>query len=165
MPPTALDVCTGVGRNLGTPVALRTEGEPLVGGQAVGAGRVRAVLRFPRGCHPSGRVSFILEPPAPSSPPPLAPCSAYDRKPPAGFKPLTPPATPVSPTQPGSSLPAPAVQAAAHGAPAAPLRSAVPAPRPLHEQRQQTFAVPRPPHQPMHMPKMMSENQYPAEHR
>nr|XP_009941057.1 PREDICTED: ETS translocation variant 5-like [Opisthocomus hoazin] len=33
------------------------------------------------------------------------------------------------------------------------------------EQRQQTFAVPRPPHPPMHMPKMMSENQYPAEHR
>ncbi|XP_068548136.1 ETS translocation variant 5 isoform X1 [Anas acuta] len=92
-------------------------------------------------------------------------CCAYDRKPPAGFKPLTPPATPVSPTQPGSSLPAPAVQAAAHGTPAAPLRSAVPAPRPLHEQRQQTFAVPRPPHQPMHMPKMMSENQFPAEHR
>ncbi|NXF74373.1 ETV5 protein, partial [Sclerurus mexicanus] len=27
------------------------------------------------------------------------------------------------------------------------------------------FAVPRPPHPPMHMPKMMSENQYPTEHR
>ncbi|KAM7107126.1 ETS translocation variant 5 isoform 3-T3 [Ciconia maguari] len=86
-------------------------------------------------------------------------CCAYDRKPPAGFKPLTPPATPVSPAHQGSALPlpAPAVQAAAHGA--------APAPHPLQEQRQQTFAMPRPPHPPMHMPKMMSENQYPAEHR
>ncbi|KAM6064673.1 ETS translocation variant 5 isoform 3-T3 [Theristicus caerulescens] len=86
-------------------------------------------------------------------------CSAYDRKPPDGFKPLTPPATPVSPAHQGSALPlpAPAVQAAAHGV--------APAPHPLQEQRQQTFAVPRPPHPPMHMPKMMSENQYPAEHR
>ncbi|NWX70259.1 ETV5 protein, partial [Alca torda] len=86
-------------------------------------------------------------------------CCAYDRKPPAGLKPLTPPATPVSPAHQGSALPppAPAVQAAAHGA--------APAPHPLQEQRQQTFAVPRPPHPPMHMPKMMSENQYPAEHR
>ncbi|NXA28015.1 ETV5 protein, partial [Ibidorhyncha struthersii] len=85
-------------------------------------------------------------------------CCAYDRKPPAGFKPLTPPATPVSSAHQGSALPppAPAVQAAAHGA--------APAPHPLQEQRQQTFAVPRPPHPPMHMPKMMSENQYPAEH-
>ncbi|NWR24560.1 ETV5 protein, partial [Emberiza fucata] len=59
-------------------------------------------------------------------------CCAYDRKPPAGFKPLTPPATPA-----------------------------------LQEQRQQPpFAVPRPPHPPIHMPKMMSENQFPAaEHR
>ncbi|NXE03835.1 ETV5 protein, partial [Lophotis ruficrista] len=87
-------------------------------------------------------------------------CCAYDRKPPAGFKPLTPPATPVSPAHQGSALPpppAPAVQAAAHGA--------APAPHALQEQRQQTFAVPRPPHPPMHMPKMMSENQYPTEHR
>ncbi|NWH20079.1 ETV5 protein, partial [Grus americana] len=86
-------------------------------------------------------------------------CCAYDRKPPAGFKPLTPPATPVSPAHQGSALPlpAPAVQAAAHGA--------APAPHALQEQRQQAFAVPRPPHLPMHMPKMMSENQYPAEHR
>ncbi|NXL06360.1 ETV5 protein, partial [Mesembrinibis cayennensis] len=86
-------------------------------------------------------------------------CCAYDRKPPDGFKPLTPPATPVSPAHQGSALPlpAPAVQAAAHGV--------APAPHPLQEQRQQTFAVPRPPHPPMHMPKMMSENQYPAEHR
>ncbi|NXA06064.1 ETV5 protein, partial [Sapayoa aenigma] len=89
-------------------------------------------------------------------------CCAYDRKPPAGFKPLTPPATPVSPAHPGSALPpppAPAVQAAAHGA--------APAPPALQEQRQQQppFAVPRPPHPPMHMPKMMSENQYPTEHR
>ncbi|NXV77786.1 ETV5 protein, partial [Atlantisia rogersi] len=86
-------------------------------------------------------------------------CCAYDRKPPAGFKPLTPPATPVSPAHQGSALPlpAPAVPAAAHGA--------APAAHSLPEQRQQTFAVPRPPHPPMHMPKMMSENQYPAEHR
>ncbi|NXT17364.1 ETV5 protein, partial [Syrrhaptes paradoxus] len=87
-------------------------------------------------------------------------CCAYDRKPPAGFKPLTPPATPASPAHQGSALPpppAPAVQAAAHGAAAAP--------HPLQEPRQQTFAVPRPPHPPVHMPKMMSENQYPAEHR
>ncbi|NWI61952.1 ETV5 protein, partial [Todus mexicanus] len=83
-------------------------------------------------------------------------CCAYDRKPPAGFKPLTPPATPVSPAHQGSALPpaAPAVQAAAHGA--------APGPQPLQEQRQQTFAMPQPPHP---MPKMMSENQYPAEHR
>ncbi|NXX75003.1 ETV5 protein, partial [Urocolius indicus] len=82
-------------------------------------------------------------------------CCAYDRKPPAGFKPLTPPATPVSPALP----PAPALPAATHGA--------AMAPRPLQEQRQQQqpFAVPRPPHPPMHMPKMMSDNQYPAEHR
>ncbi|NWS90378.1 ETV5 protein, partial [Toxostoma redivivum] len=87
-------------------------------------------------------------------------CCAYDRKPPAGFKPLTPPATPVSPAQPGPALPppAPAVPSAAHGA--------APAPHALQEQRQQPpFAVPRPPHPPIHMPKMMSENQYPAEHR
>ncbi|KAF1508143.1 ETS translocation variant 5, partial [Eudyptula minor] len=86
-------------------------------------------------------------------------CCAYDRKPPAGFKPLTPPAMPVSPAHQGSALPppAPAVQAAAHGA--------ATAPHPLQEQRQQTFAVPRPPHPHVHMPKMMSENQYPAEHR
>ncbi|NXJ55170.1 ETV5 protein, partial [Spizaetus tyrannus] len=87
-------------------------------------------------------------------------CCAYDRKPTTGFKPLTPPATPVSPAHQGSALPpppAPAVQAAAHGA--------APVPHPLQEQRQQTFAMPRPPHPPMHMPKMMSENQYPTEHR
>ncbi|KFO81200.1 ETS translocation variant 5 [Cuculus canorus] len=86
-------------------------------------------------------------------------CCAYDRKPPAGFKPLTPPATPASPAHQGSALPLPAsaVPAAAHGA--------APTPHALQEQRQQTFAVPRPPHPPMHMPKMMSENQYPAEHR
>ncbi|NXY50004.1 ETV5 protein, partial [Ceuthmochares aereus] len=86
-------------------------------------------------------------------------CCAYDRKPPTGFKPLTPPATPASPAHQGSALPlpAPAVQAAPHGA--------APTPHALQEQRQQTFAVPRPPHPPMHMPKMMSETQYPAEHR
>ncbi|NXX51173.1 ETV5 protein, partial [Tricholaema leucomelas] len=86
-------------------------------------------------------------------------CCAYDRKPPAGFKPLTPPATPVSPAHQGPALPppAPAVQVAAHGV--------APAPHPLQEQRPQTFAMPQPPHPPMHMPKMMSENQYPAEHR
>uniref|UniRef100_A0A8C0VET2 ETS variant transcription factor 5 n=1 Tax=Cyanistes caeruleus TaxID=156563 RepID=A0A8C0VET2_CYACU len=54
-------------------------------------------------------------------------------------------------------LPAPAVPAA-HGA--------APGPHTLQEQRQQPpFAVPRPPQPPVHMPKMMSENQYPAEHR
>ncbi|NWW12651.1 ETV5 protein, partial [Oreocharis arfaki] len=90
-------------------------------------------------------------------------CCAYDRKPPTGFKPLTPPATPVSPAHPGPAPPpppppVPAVPAAAHGA--------APAPHVLQEQRQQPpFAVPRPPHPPIHMPKMMSENQYPAEHR
>lgn len=97
------------------------------------------------------------------SPWPVSFGSAYDRKPAAGFKPLTPPATPVSPAHPGPALPlppppAPAVPAAAHGA--------APAPHALQEQRQQPpFAVPRPPHPPIHMPKMMSENQYPAEHR
>ncbi|NXO71993.1 ETV5 protein, partial [Phainopepla nitens] len=51
---------------------------------------------------------------------------------------------------------------AAHGA----GHGAAPAPPVPQEQRQQPpFAVPRPPHPPMHMPKMMSENQYPAEHR
>ncbi|NXW47086.1 ETV5 protein, partial [Nyctiprogne leucopyga] len=86
-------------------------------------------------------------------------CCAYDRKPTARFKPLTLPAAPVSPTHQGSALPpqAPAVQATAHGT--------SPAPRPLPEQRLQTFAVPRLPHPPVHMPKMVSENQYPAEHR
>ncbi|XP_025892204.1 ETS translocation variant 5 [Nothoprocta perdicaria] len=91
-------------------------------------------------------------------------CCAYDRKPPAGFKPLTPPAAPASPA--GSALPPPPVPAAAaHGAPAAPLRGAPPGARPLQDARQPPFAVPRPPHPPLHMPKMMSENQYPAEHR
>lgn len=105
-------------------------------------------------CHAEVFLLALLSVPNPS---PLH--SAYDRKPPAGFKPLTPPATPVSPAHQGSALPppAPAVQAAAHGA--------APVPHALQEQRQQTFAVPRPPHPPMHMPKMMSENQYPAEHR
>lgn len=103
-----------------------------------------------RRCVPCGGVLVSVA----VNPRPCSLRSAYDRKPPAGFKPLTPPATPVSPAHQGSALlpPAPAVQAAAHGA----------APAPLQEQRPQTFAVPRPP---MHMPKMMSENQYPAEHR
>ncbi|NXP85901.1 ETV5 protein, partial [Passerina amoena] len=87
-------------------------------------------------------------------------CCAYDRKPPAGFKPLTPPATPVSPAQPPlppPPPPGPAGPGAAHGA--------TPGPQALQEQRQQPpFAVPRPPHPPIHMPKMMSENQFPAEH-
>ncbi|KAM8804925.1 ETS translocation variant 5 [Eudromia elegans] len=65
-------------------------------------------------------------------------CCAYDRKPPGGFKPLTPPAAP--------AVPAPAV---------APLRDA----------RQPPFAVPRPPHPPLHMPKMMPDPPFPAEHR
>ncbi|NXC84499.1 ETV5 protein, partial [Cercotrichas coryphoeus] len=92
-------------------------------------------------------------------------CCAYDRKPPAGFKPLTPPATPVSPAQPGPALPPPGppVPGAAHGTAHGTAHSAAPAPHALQEQRQQPpFAVPHPP---MHMPKMMSENQYPAEHR
>ncbi|XP_051856029.1 ETS translocation variant 5 isoform X1 [Antechinus flavipes] len=115
---------------------------------------------------------------------------AYDRKPPSGFKPLTPPTTPLSPTHQNSLLPPPAsVQAAAHApaagpvqgvgpapapAPAAvpapvavPTPTPVPAPHSLHEprQQQQTFAIPRPPHPPMPMPKMMPENQYPSEAR
>uniref|UniRef100_A0A8C8SEA4 ETS variant transcription factor 5 n=1 Tax=Pelusios castaneus TaxID=367368 RepID=A0A8C8SEA4_9SAUR len=96
---------------------------------------------------------------------------AYDRKPPAGFKPLTPPATPVSPAQQNSSLPPPppaaALQAAVHVAPAGPLRGPPSAstPHSLQEPRQQTFVVPRPPHQPVHMPKMIPDNQYATEHR
>ncbi|KFP06303.1 ETS translocation variant 5 [Calypte anna] len=64
--------------------------------------------------------------------------------------------SPVGP-DPLPPAPAPALPAAAPGAALAP--------HPLQEQRQQTFAVPRPPHPPLHMPKMMSENQYPTEHR
>uniref|UniRef100_A0A7M4FTX7 ETS variant transcription factor 5 n=1 Tax=Crocodylus porosus TaxID=8502 RepID=A0A7M4FTX7_CROPO len=99
---------------------------------------------------------------------------AYDRKPQAGFKPVTPPATPVSPAHQNSSLPPPppppSVQTTAHVAPTGPLRGAPPAStapalHSLQEPRQQTFAVPRPPHPPMQMPKMMPENQYPTEHR
>ncbi|XP_078010817.1 ETS translocation variant 5 isoform X2 [Phascolarctos cinereus] len=107
---------------------------------------------------------------------------AYDRKPPSGFKPLTPPTTPLSPAHQNSLLPPPAsVQASAHAATAGPVQGVGPAPAPvpvpaptpvpaphaLHEprQQQQTFAIPRPPHQPMPMPKMMPENQYPSEPR
>uniref|UniRef100_A0A8D0HLF1 ETS variant transcription factor 5 n=1 Tax=Sphenodon punctatus TaxID=8508 RepID=A0A8D0HLF1_SPHPU len=96
---------------------------------------------------------------------------AYDRKPPAGLKPLTPPTTPTSPALPSSSLPPPPPAAsvqAPHGTTAGPshrVPSAASATHALQEQRQQTFAMPRPPHQPMPMPKMIPENQYPTEHR
>ncbi|XP_053245758.1 ETS translocation variant 5 [Podarcis raffonei] len=97
---------------------------------------------------------------------------AYDRKPPAAFKPLTPPATPASPALQSTSLPPPPlpatpVQTPAHAPSTGPLQGAPPPPVPhaLQEPRQQTFAVPRPPHQPIQMPKMMPENQYPTEHR
>ncbi|XP_016156157.1 PREDICTED: ETS translocation variant 5 [Ficedula albicollis] len=80
-------------------------------------------------------------------------CCAYDRKPPAGFYFCLPPGPPVPGAAHGSA------HGAAHGA----AHGTAPAPHALQEQRQQPpFAVPRPP---MHMPKMMSENQYPAEHR
>ncbi|XP_054840053.1 ETS translocation variant 5 isoform X1 [Eublepharis macularius] len=101
---------------------------------------------------------------------------AYDRKPLTGFKPLTPPTTPASPALQGSSLPPPPpplpaapVQTSTHVVTAGPLQGAPPPPAPAHAlqepRQQQTFAVPRPPHQPLQMPKMMPENQYPTEHR
>ena len=98
--------------------------------------------------------------------------SAYDRKPPSGFKPLTPPTTPLSPTHQNSLFPPPQATlptSAAHGPAAGPVPGVGPAPTPhsLPEPgpQQQTFAVPRPPHQPLQMPKMMPENQYPSEQR
>uniref|UniRef100_A0A6I8NL12 ETS variant transcription factor 5 n=1 Tax=Ornithorhynchus anatinus TaxID=9258 RepID=A0A6I8NL12_ORNAN len=97
---------------------------------------------------------------------------AYDRKPPSGFKPLTPPTTPVSPPAHQNSLISPPVTSlptSAHVPTPGPVSGVpqAPAPHPLHEprQQQQAFAVPRPPHQPMQMPKMVPENQYPSEHR
>ncbi|KAL8187623.1 UNVERIFIED_CONTAM: ETS translocation variant 5 [Gekko kuhli] len=104
---------------------------------------------------------------------------AYERKPPTGFKPLTPPTTPASPALQSTSLPPPPpppplpaapVQTPTHvAATAGPLQGAPPPPAPPHTlqepRQQQTFAVPRPPHQPLQMPKMMPENQYPTEHR
>ncbi|KAF7253435.1 ETS translocation variant 5 [Varanus komodoensis] len=97
---------------------------------------------------------------------------AYDRKPPTGFKPLTPPTTPASPALQTTSLPPPPlpttpVQTPTHVATAGPLQGVPPPPssHALQEPRQQTFAVPRPPHQPIQMPKMMPENQYPTEPR
>lgn len=95
--------------------------------------------------------------------------SAYDRKPPSGFKPLTPPTTPLSPTHQNPLFPPPqaTLPTSAHGA--GPVQGVGPAPAPhsLPEPgpQQQTFAVPRPPHQPLQMPKMMPENQYPSEQR
>lgn len=97
---------------------------------------------------------------------------AYDRKPPSGFKPLTPPTTPLSPTHQNSLFPPPQATlptSAAHAPAAGPVPGVGPTPTPhsLPEPgpQQQTFAVPRPPHQPLQMPKMMPENQYPSEQR
>lgn len=97
--------------------------------------------------------------------------SAYDRKPPSGFKPLTPPTTPLSPTHQNSLFPPPqaTLPTSAHPPAAGPVQGVGPAPTP-HSlpdagPQQQTFAVPRPPHQPLQMPKMMPENQYPSEQR
>lgn len=97
--------------------------------------------------------------------------SAYDRKPPSGFKPLTPPTTPLSPTHQNSLFPPPqaTLSSSAHTPTAGAVQGVgpTPAPHPLPEPgpQQQTFAVPRPPHQPLQMPKMMPENQYPSEQR
>lgn len=97
--------------------------------------------------------------------------SAYDRKPPSGFKPLTPPTTPLSPTHQNPLFPPPqaTLPTSAHAPAAGPVQGVGPAPTPhsLPEPgpQQQTFAVPRPPHQPLQMPKMMPENQYPSEQR
>ncbi|GCB68213.1 hypothetical protein scyTo_0000843 [Scyliorhinus torazame] len=93
--------------------------------------------------------------------------SAYDRKPPTGFKPLTPPATPVSPVHhnsPLSHLPPAAVPASAHSPISSPVQAAVPASIP-QQQQQQTFAVPRPPQPPLQMSQTLSESQYTSEHR
>ena len=97
--------------------------------------------------------------------------SAYDRKPPSGFKPLTPPTTPLSPTHQNSLFPPPqaTLPTSVHPAATGPVQGVGPAPTP-HSlpdpgPQQQTFAVPRPPHQPLQMPKMMPENQYPSEQR
>ncbi|CAO2631370.1 ETS translocation variant 5, partial [Lemmus lemmus] len=96
---------------------------------------------------------------------------AYDRKPPSGFKPLTPPTTPLSPTHQNSLFPPPqaTLPTSALGPGAGPVQGVGPAPTPhsLPEpgSQQQTFVVPRPPHQPLQMPKMMPESQYPSEQR
>lgn len=98
-------------------------------------------------------------------------CSAYDRKPPSGFKPLTPPTTPLSPTHQNSLFPPPptTLPTSAHTPAAGPGQGVGPAPTahslPEPGPQQQTFAVPRPPHQPLQMPKMLPENQYPTEQR
>lgn len=97
--------------------------------------------------------------------------SAYDRKPPSGFKPLTPPTTPLSPTHQNPLFPPPqaTLPTSALAPGAGPVQGVGPAPTPhsLPEpgSQQQTFAVPRPPHQPLQMPKMMPESQYPSEQR
>ncbi|KAL6086518.1 hypothetical protein STEG23_035514, partial [Scotinomys teguina] len=94
---------------------------------------------------------------------------AYDRKPPSGFKPLTPPTTPLSPTHQNSLFPPPqaTLPTSALAPGAGPVQGVGPArtPHSLPEpgSQQQTFAVPRPPHQPLQMPKMMPESQYPSE--
>ncbi|MEJ1283325.1 ets variant 5 [Cricetulus griseus] len=96
---------------------------------------------------------------------------AYDRKPPSGFKPLTPPTTPLSPTHQNPLFPPPqaTLPTSALAPGAGPVQGVGPAPTPhsLPEpgSQQQTFAVPRPPHQPLQMPKMMPESQYPSEQR
>lgn len=100
--------------------------------------------------------------------------SAYERKPLAGFKPLTPPAAPVSPVHQSSPLPrlAPvAVPPSAHGPISSPVQAAPPAavPPPHQQQQQQqqqrTFAVPRPPHPPLQVSQTLPETQYAPENR
>ncbi|XP_005994347.1 ETS translocation variant 5 [Latimeria chalumnae] len=88
--------------------------------------------------------------------------SAYDRKPPTGFKPLTPPSTPVSPIHQNSPLPPPPQVSSV------PTPDHTPAPSPHAIPKvppQQTFAVPRPPHPLMQMAQSVSDAQYSPEHR
>ncbi|XP_072117667.1 ETS translocation variant 5-like isoform X1 [Mobula birostris] len=95
--------------------------------------------------------------------------SAYDRKPLAGFKPLSPPATPISPGHQNSPLPhltPAAVPPPTHGPTSSPVQAAPPAtvPPPPPPQ-QQSFAVPQAPHPPLQMPQTLPESQYAPEHR
>ncbi|XP_066543693.1 ETS translocation variant 5a isoform X2 [Amia ocellicauda] len=97
--------------------------------------------------------------------------SAYDRKPPVGFKPLTPPSTPVSPcgsshtpgTHPLHEQSTPAVPSQSQAARS--LHGQTPSPGATHSQRSHPlhsqsppFAVPRP-------PLTHSEGAYSSEHR
>lgn len=91
--------------------------------------------------------------------------SAYDRKHPAGFKPLSPPSTPLSPVHQNSPLPPPAPAHVSTPGPTQVVSPAPATPQLLLDQSQQTFAVPRPPHASMQMPHAVSENQFPSEHR